>query len=88
MILNEYQKCALKDAISSYLMYTVPYTSQGLCSADTELADTLCSMAEHNLYSIMCVILETGKPEQTVLKNLDNKIWGIDDVIKYIEETY
>lgn len=85
MKLNEYQRNALGSAILNYILYVVSYHGK-TPESDTKMS--LQNMADKNLYFTVSMLLGTGKPEKKILDNLDNEIWGPEDVIKYVEEKY
>lgn len=85
MKLNEYQKTAIGVAVLDYMLYVVSHHGE-TPEDDHELS--LYGLADKHLYFTISMVIESGKPDQTILDNLIKEEWGIDDVIHYIEETY
>lgn len=84
MKLTDAQRGAITSAVIDYIDYCVNEDTDSLDIKDSKLS----SLASGQLYNVLCLIYNTGAPDQTIQNKLDNKDWcAPKEVLQYIELT-
>ncbi len=84
MKLNDSQRFAIKSAVNDYIEYCVNEDIDSLDVKDSKLA----SLADGQLYIVLCMIYNTGAPDPVIQGKLDSREWSSQkEVIQYIELT-
>lgn len=88
MKLKDWQEGPIVSAVANYIRYTVSY-EKNIPNDTNPDHSALATLANDNLYDVLCLFFETGNPDPIIQKNLDNETWTLPaDVINYIEATY
>ena len=84
MKLNDSQRFAIGSAVNDYIEYCVNEDIDSLDIKDSKLS----SLADGQLYIVLCMIYNTGAPDTVIQEKLDNRERSSPkEVIQYIELT-
>ena len=84
MKLNDAQRGAIGSAVIDYIEYCVNEDTDSLDVKDSKLY----SLANGQLYNVLCLFYNTGAPDPVIQEKLDNREWSSPkEVFQYIELT-